>query len=322
MTSIRRSLFPLIILLAGVGFIILGLRDRDSVSPNQDEAVMSMPVIQESLTDAFRQGVPEQSIPSYPSDQFLHDLLESALWESEAAATRAAKELRAALLEKIEEDSGAFLEKLYNLSTTKKELTASKEKHRTFVADKMFAELNANQELNERLAAISFQFLHDLERIAQEVAIQSGLDVEELPAITLSIDDFDGMLRDDLRLSSEQFASSARSEGRTSVAIGTVSMGVSLFLPTKFLVDLTIGFAVDSAIEQYRDANTRLEAKLNHSLEELADRICFGDVDRPGLYAAFLDVAYYHNNYMTQLIARSRESVELEKHEIDPIEIR
>lgn len=318
MTRFRRWFVPLAILLSGVIFILLGLKSEDEFPPVGGDQSISPPLIQESLTEVFREGVPEESAPAYSHDQYLKDLLARALWESEAAATRAARELREAMLEKVEGDSVAFLEKLYNLSTTKMEVFSSKDKHRAFIVDKIMSELNANRELEERLSAVVFQYFHDLERIAQELTIQSGLDIAEFPPVVLTMGDFSALVRDDLSASMTTFASSAKREGQTSAAIGTVSMGASLFLPTPFLIDLTVGFAVDTAIERYRDANTKLEAQLNHAMEDLADRICFGTAGRPGMYAAFLDISHYHNHRMSQLLVETRRNVEVPVYRIEP----
>lgn len=301
----RKVLLPLLVVVIGAMLILSQLLSgKQEPSPPAADSVREDQA-KPSLTAVLRLEPRAPNGTVLSDEAFVVDLLERARWESEAAATRAAHVFRKAMLVKVDADGAAFLERLAG-SANKGALTKSKDEYEAYISSRIVDELNKDRALEEELEAACIQYFHDLERIAQEVAIQSGLDVTSLPAIELTISDFDGLLREGVRGSSRRLANTMQRETQTSAAIGAVSMGASLFLPTPFLIDLAVGLAIDKAIEGYRDTGVKLEAQSNEALEELADRICLGSQESPGLYAALLDIASYHNEQLSKMLSEAR----------------
>lgn len=301
----KKNLLPLLIVIIGALLILSQL-----TSEKRSHTLPSAATVQEnhaapSLTAALRLE-PLAPIPTaVPEAAFIKDLLERARWESEAAATRAAHAFRKAMLIKVDSDGETFLKRLSGIAY-KDVLTKSKDEHAALLSARMIEVLNKDRSLEEELEAVCVQYFHDLERIAQEVAIQSGMDVQSLPVIELTISDFDGLLREGVRGSSRRLANSMQKEARISAVIGVASLGVGLRMPTPFLVDLAISVAIDKAIEGYRDVDVKLEALSNEAVEQLADNICLGSAASPGLYAALLDIARYHNEQLSKMLSEAR----------------
>lgn len=308
MITWKRFFLPLILIAVGLLFIVSAFIEEDVVVHEPP------PIVGDSLIVLMRAGVPTSSLPVMPDDTYLHDLLDRALWEAEGVAAKAARAARNAMLEQSEMQDRSFLETVYELTSAREKIAKGKEAHKRLLVDALSEELNQNDGITEYIEAVIFQYLHDLHRIEQEVFIRSGVDVKSFPEMSLTVEDFESFIREGLHGVMGGFSESLQRESRVRTAIQTssvaISVGVGFFFPTPFLLDLSVGLAAEHAIDRYRDANVRLEADLNRAMELLADHICFGTEEKPGLYAAFLDLAYYHNRQMSVAISNFRHSDE------------
>jgi hypothetical protein len=243
----------------------------------------------------------------------LEILLDRALREAEVAAQESMFHLMEELLDPVRGNGSSFAERLGGLSTSTKAVFEDEEAFREHVAQRFYDELMKDAQLEENLEAIIAEFLYELERISQRVALESGLDVPEWPEVTLSGDDFVGILREEIHQTIGGTSSLMQAQARQRAAIGLVSCGVGLVMPTPLLIDLAIGYVLDAAIQAavdaFQDPDGALAIEVQRSANELAQRICFGSAEHVGFYAVLLDFARFHNDRLSRLMA-SRAGVE------------
>ncbi|HAS83240.1 MAG TPA: hypothetical protein DCS43_11360 [Verrucomicrobia bacterium] len=229
-------------------------------------------------------------------------LLDRALREAEASAQRAAHRFMQDMLKPIRVDGSNFAESLYSIGSTAQAVAKSETAYREYVARRFQEELAKRMDIRESLEASIFEFSHRLERIATQVVIESGLDVKDLPTVRLEMGNFENILSEDLKASLGELTQGIQQQAREGATIETLSIGISLFLPTPFFIDVAIGQAVSELAEMFRDPEGHVEIVAHRAAEQLADRICFGTDRHGGLYAGLLDVAHFQNRQLRKLL--------------------
>lgn len=256
----------------------------------------------------------EQPVPIQPAGiqkqvhtdaTYIDYLVDRALREAEAAALRATESFRKEMMAPVVANDRSFAERLYSIGANAEALRKNEAEYRTYVAERFYNELTKNNNIQANLDVIAFEYLNRLERIAQQTAIESGLDVTNLPTVKFTIRDFDKLLRSDLRESIGPTASEMRYRSLEGTGIQLVSFGVGFLMPTMWVVDLAIGAGIDTTANMFRDPKGDVEIKAHNAVEILADRICFGTDQHQGLYVALLDLAHYHNEQLRETLINS-----------------
>lgn len=232
-------------------------------------------------------------------------LAERALREAEAAAQRAAMSFMKEMMAPVEANDHSFAEELYSIGANAKAISKDENEYRDYVAKRFYEELTRSTDIQKNLDAIAFEYLNRLDLIAKQIAIESGLDVTNLPTVTLTIRDFDKLLRADIRESVGHTSSTMQHQARQGAVIQTVSFGIGLLMPTTFVVDLAIGLGIDTAADSFRDPVGQVAIDSHRAAEQLAERICFGSDQHQGLYAALLDIAHYQNRQLREILQQS-----------------
>ena len=205
----------------------------------------------------------------------------------------------------LEANDHSFAEKLYSIGANAKAVTKNESEYRDYVSKRFYEELTRGTDIQASLDAIAYEYLNRLDRIAQQISIESGLDVANVPPVTLTITDFDKILREEIRESVGQTTSTMQHQSRQGMAIQSVSFGIGLLMPTAFLVDLAIGMGIDTAANSFRDPVGAVAIDSHREAEQLAQRICFGTNQHQGLYAALLDIAHYQNGQLCETLRHS-----------------
>lgn len=244
-------------------------------------------------------------------------LAERALREAEAAAQRAAMSFMKEILAPVEANDLSFAEKLYSIGAKARAISKNESEYRDYVSERFYEELTRNTNIQENLDAIAFEYLIRLDRIANQIAIESGLDVTNLPTVTFTVTDFDKLLRSDISESVAQTSSTMQHQARQGAVIGAVSIGIGLLMPTKFIVDVAIGEAIDQVADSFRDPVGQVAIDSHRAIDELAERICFGTEQHQGLYAALLDIAHYQNIQLRDILHQSESISEPETMNLD-----
>ena len=266
-------------------------RPNAGASAEMESPIVLMPILPDQTGPAARTATVLRAACAGPLDY----LAERALRESEAAAQRAATSLQQAMIAPIRDDSLSFADEIYSVGANAKALYKSGTEYRRYVAERYSEEYFRRTDVQDVLGAIVVEYLDCLERIAQQTAIESGLDVEELPRVALSVDDFPDMLRAEIRESVGGMADTMRRQSRkgTFIEAGSILLG---FLATPYwLVDLAIGQGISGVGATFRDPVGDVAIDAHRSAAQLADRICFGTDRREGFYAVLLQVARNHN---------------------------
>jgi len=308
----------LLLLLAGAGIALYPkfcgntpVSTPATVPPVEHGQQINAPT-QVSLTPISPQPVPPRATKSlslstptptiHASGTHLDYLAERALREAEAAAQRAAMSFMKEIMAPVEANDRSFAEELYSIGANAKAISKSEPEYRDYVAKRFYEELTRSTDIQKNLDAIAFEYLDRLDRIAKQIAIESGLDVTNLPTVTLTITDFDKLLRADIRESVGQTSSTMQQQARQGAVIQTVSFGIGLLMPTKFVIDLAIGMGIDTAADSFRDPVGQVAIDSHRAAEQLAERICFGADQHQGLYAALLDIAHYQNSQLREIL--------------------
>jgi len=256
-------------------------------------------------------GIPTQG-PQTKRDDFIDILAKRALREAEAAALRASNGFRKEMMAPLKANDRSFAEKLYSIGANAKAISKNESEYRKYVAERFYEELARGVDIQKNLDAVTFEYLNRLDRIANQTIIKSGLDVTNMPTVTLTIKDFDNLLRAEIRESVGQTSSNMQRNARQGMAIQSVSLGIGLLMPTTFLVDLTIGLGLDTTANSFRDPLIDVKIDAHNAAEQLADRICFGTEQKQGLYAALLDIANYQNHQLKRALRQSESISEPE----------
>ena len=242
-------------------------------------------------------------------------LVERALREAEAAAQRAAMSFMKEMMAPLEANDRSFAEALYSIGANAKAISKNESDYRDYVAKRFYDELTRGTDIQKNLDAIAFEYLNRLDRIAQQIAIESGLDITNLPTVTLTISDFDKILRSDIRDSVGQASSTMQHQARQGAVIQSVSFGIGLLMPTTFIIDLAIGMGIDTVADSFRDPVGQVAIDSHRAAEQLAERTCFGADHDKGLYAALLDIAHYQNIQLREILNHSESMNTPEKVE-------
>jgi hypothetical protein len=205
----------------------------------------------------------------------------------------------------VEANDHSFAEKLYSIGANARAISKSESEYRDYVTKRFYEELTRSTDIQKNLDAIAFEYLNRLDRIAQQISIESGLDVTNLPPVTLTITEFDRLLRAEVRKAVGQASSTMQHQSRQGAIIQTVSFGIGLLMPTTFVVDLAIGLGIDTAADSFRDPVGQVAIDSHRAAEQLAERICFGTDQHQGLYAALLDIAHYQNGQLRETLRQS-----------------
>jgi len=309
-----------ILILAGCGIIII---------PQFQSATTSLP--SPPLTAEQKQWISQQQEPAntlpateqagHPAgalepllamaspavDSALVDYLaDRALREAEAAAQRAALQLMQAITQPLQNDGEAFAEALYSIGANAKSLYQNETDYRNYVAGRFKEELEQRSELQDTLDAILFEYTHRLDRIANQIAIESGLDVPTLPTVTLDFNDFEQFVNQDIRATIAGTADSIEKQTRQGATIEVVSIGIGLLMPTPLLLDLAIGLAIGAAADTFRDPVGQVQMDAQHSAELLAERICFGTSEQDGLYGVLLGIAACQSRQLRETLMQAK----------------
>jgi hypothetical protein len=243
--------------------------------------------------------------PTQTNATYIDYLLDRALREAEAAALRAAQSFRKEMMAPVQANDRSFAEKLYTIGANAKVFCKTEVAYRAYVAERFYEELKRNTDLQKNLDAVAFEYLDRLGRIAQQVAIESGRDVANLPVTTLTINDFDKVLRADISDSIVETASEIQKQTMIGTTVQAVSFGIGLLMPTPLLVDLAIGAGIEAVSNSFRDPEGQVAIEAHRAVEGLADRICFGTDQHQGLYSALLDIAHYQNEQLRETLTNS-----------------
>lgn len=225
-------------------------------------------------------------------------LIERAWREAEAAAQRGAMEFRQVLLTPVRHDDEAFAKALYSVGANAKSVFKSKEKYREYVSARFYEEIARRVDIQDHLDGILFEYVDRLNRIAQQIAIESGLDIDELPFVNLTMENYDQTVEAAIGKSVGGVSSSMRRQARSRGAMGVVifgaSVGVSFITPIPFVADLAVGGAVEAVVDNFRDPVGQVAMDSNRAVEQIADFICYGTEQNPGMHGVFLKMARVH----------------------------
>ena len=289
----------------------LGIRARlgAATPPETAQKVTLVPVGSDSSGDANPSAL-VPALPTIPTGQTHLDYLEErALAEAEAAAQRAALGFIKELITPVRDDSRSFAEELYSIGANAKAIYKSESDYSDYVSDLFYEELSKRVDVQENLNAVVYEYLDRLERIGQQVAIESGLDVGELPPVALTVNEFQGRLRQEIGEAVANTSDTMKEKSRegASLLTGTtgVSIGLGMLIPIPVIDDLIIFAVADGVIGLFRDPVGDVALAANQSAELLAERICFGTDQRSGLYAALLEVAQSYNRRLRVVLEQS-----------------
>lgn len=298
----------------------LGIRARRGAAtpPETAQKITLVPVGSDSSRDA-NPSASFPALPTIPTDRTLADcLMERAQLEIEAAAQRAAMAFMQALTATVREDNRSFAEELYSVGANARAIYKSDEDYRAFVAHRFYEELSRRTDLQDNLNAAVFEYLNRLERVGQQVAIESGLNVEVLPPVALTVNEFQGRLRQEIGEAVANTSDTMQEKSREGASLLTAttvaSIGLGMLIPIPVIDDLIIFAVVDGVIGLFRDPVGDVAIAANQSAEQLAERICFGTDQRSGFYAALLDVGQGYNRRLRAVL----ELAAAEPDEADP----
>ena len=270
----------------------------DSLAPSLPQPVAPRPAT------TLSSGTTTQVIQT-ANGAYIDSITRRALREAEAAAQRASRSFRKEMMAPLESNDRSFAEKLYSIVANAKAISKNESEYRDYVSKRFYEELTNGMDIQKNLDAVAFEYLNRLDRIANQTLLDSGLDVTNMPPVTLTIKDFDNLLRAEIRESVGQTTSTMQLRSRQGMAVQTVSLGIGLLMPTTFLVDLAIGIGIDTTANTFRDPVGDVAIDAHKAAEQLADRICFGSEQHQGLYAALLDIAQYQNNQLHAALSQS-----------------
>ncbi len=240
--------------------------------------------------------------PDTPTS-YIDYLTDRAMREAEAAAQKSAASFMKEILAPVEANDRSFAERLYTIGANARAVTKSEAAYREYVARRFYEEIASHSDLAGNLNAIAFEYLARLDRIAKQAMLDSGRDVTGIQPVTLTLSDFDGMFRSEIRACVDQTASNMQSQARQGAAVQAVSFGIGLLMPTTFIADLAIGTGIDVAGNSFRDPEGQVAIDAHHAAEKLAEHICFGTDQKSGLHDALLVVARYQNAQLKKTLA-------------------
>ena len=288
-------------------------RSQLVTNPNHVQISLASSVQYLVVTPAVAtQGLSMSALIRPTRTTYLNYLLDRASREAQAAAQRAASDFMKEMMAPVEANDCSFADRLYTIWANAMAVTKNESEYRDYVAQRFHEELTRSTDIRKNLDAIAFEYLTRLDRISQQTAIESGLDVTSLPAATLTITDFDKTLRADVNESVGPIAASMRSQSRQGTAIQAASfVGAAILMPktgdwrADLLVDLAISEAITKISDMYRDPVGQVAIDVHRAAENLAKRICFGTDQHQGLYGALLDIAQYKNAQLRETLMHS-----------------
>jgi len=280
---------------------------------------ISKPAITLQPTESALKNLDTPPAPSSNKD-YIAMLTQRALREAEAAAQRASKSFRKEMVAPLETNDRSFAEKLYTIGANARAISKNEAEYRDYVAKRFHEELTSCTDIRKNLDAVAFEFLTRLDRIGQQIAIESGLDITNLPNTTITIKDFDNILKSNIKESVSTTTQEIQSQSKTGAAIqgGTIAVTYPITVAlTKnhqvaLVIDLAISEAVSKVSEMYRDPIGGVAIEAHRAAEQLADRICFGTEQEEGLYEALLKIAHYHNRQLHAILRQSNATSEQE----------
>ena len=243
---------------------------------------------------------------TYTDNTYIDYLAERALREAESAALKSTRSFMKEMMSPVEGNDNSFAEKLYSIGANARSLFKSESDYRDYVSKRFLEEITQNIDIKKNLDAVAFEYTDRLKRIAQIVAIESGLDVTNLPSITnITFKGLDGVLCKESWESTAQLSSTIQDQSKQGTDVQIVLCEIGLLMPTTLIVDLAIGLGFDTVANSFRDPVGKVAIDSHQASEALAERICFGSNQYQGIYSYLLDIAHDQNSQLRDALRES-----------------
>ena len=157
--------------------------------------------------------------------------------------------------------------------------------------------LNKNGVLEQTIKVELDQYFYVVEQYEEWVRMESGLDVsnQDTPTSTPPTDVTGTVLRDTVHTSFADYAGNIKRMNRNTAGIESFFVGTTVlamvYYPAYASVEAAVSLVAWGIISYARDVEGRSGVELENGVEKLADAVCFGVDDYPGLYASLLAFA-------------------------------
>ncbi len=237
---------------------------------------------------------PMPTVPDARLDDYDVYLLERARREIESRARASAHRIREGILEVGALHREAIISDLHGMKSQARSVTSAGGYHERVVAI-LLKHLNEKGQLERLIANELDQFLYDVERYEQWVLMQSGLYAADPEALDRDDSGRAAFLQALIEALFADYAGDVQRANRKTAAIeGTfIGTGVATMFVNPVIAAIELGVSVVAlpVIGRLRDVEGRSGIALENGIEELAEGLCFGSGEYPGLYRGMLRVA-------------------------------
>ena len=275
-----------VMVLAGMAIALTGLPERGS----SVSSPYSGPVVPQDEPTLY----PMPTIPAAELEDYDVYLLERARREIESRARASAHRIHEGIMEMGALHREAIISDLHGMKSQAASVASAGAYHERVVKI-LLKHLNGEGRLEHLIAGELEQFLYDIERYEQWVLMQSGLYAAEPAPLERDASKEDAFLQAVVEALFADYAGDVQRANRRTAAIEGMFWGTSaatLFVnPLIGAIEFGVSVVALPVIGRVRDVEGRSGIALENGIEELAEGLCYGSGEYPGLYRGMLQVA-------------------------------